>query len=93
MRALGACIIASAAGPTPDSLAVLLLVLQAAFAVNVVDSSLELLSRLAAQVRSFIYARYIADAQLSRTRRQHSSPSRTCLCMNMILLLIYARCQ
>jgi hypothetical protein len=50
VRALGACVIASAVGPTPDALAVLLLVLQAAFSVKVVDSSLELCSRLAAQV-------------------------------------------
>ena len=52
VRALSACIIASAVGPTPDSLAVLLLVLKAAFAINVVDSSLELCGHLAAQVSS-----------------------------------------
>ena len=54
VRALGACIIASAVGPSPDSLAVLLLVLQAAFAINVVDASLELCGRLAAHVRPLI---------------------------------------
>ena len=91
MRALGACIIASAAGPTPDSLAVLLLVLQAAFAINVVDSSLELLSRLAAQVRSLMP--YVTDAKLSRTRGQHALPFRTCPCTIMILWSTYAPWQ
>lgn len=63
VRALGACIVASAAGPSPDSLAILLVVLQAAFAVNVVDSSLELCSRLAAQVhpRARIVCQFDAD--------------------------------
>jgi hypothetical protein len=51
VRALGACVIASAVGPTADALALLLAVLHTAFAVSVVDSSLELCSRLAAQVR------------------------------------------
>ena len=105
VRALGACIIASAVGPTPDALAVLLGVLHAVFAVNVADASLELCSRLASQVNppdrtththththTHIHTHSHAQTHTSRIHPRPTLPIRMCPCTRTTLSSISALC-